>query len=860
MYRSLFVLLILLLCVGAVQAVGGEGYGAFPTLPEKDSPFPFGPEKDTSFPAGPEKRVSKASKILEAPKIDGRLDDQAWKEAAPLSNFTEFEPNNGAAASERTEVRILYDNVSVYIGAKMYDSKPDKISKQLGDRDSGDDVNTDLFGIGFDTYDDNQNGFIFFVSAAGVQTDVRISQVGWDEVWDGVWNSSVQIEEDGWSVEMEIPYSALRFPAQKVQTWGVQCSRGLRRTRQTFYWNYQGRDIDGEVNQWGELQGIEGIDPPVRLSLLPYVSYYRQFYNPGKNSSDPSSASGIFNAGADLKYGISDGFTLDMTLVPDFGQVVSDNQVLNLSPFEVRFQENRPFFTEGTELFNIANVFYSRRIGAQPRNYSPSSWAAQDSLVLDEIKGDEVILNNPNSSKLVNAFKISGRTQKKTGLGVFNAMTSPMRATISGPDGTREVITQDFTNYNVAVVDQSISKNSFASLINTNRMERGGYMANVTASRLRLADDKNNWFLFGEAAMSQRYEDMKAGDGDIGYKYYYELGKNNGNFTFNVGQNVESDNYNPNDMGFLMAPNEYTNFARFRYNIYKPFWKLVGQFNSLNIRQQNLYAPRKYQSININYDTWFQFKSFDFAGLFFFANPGKRFDYFESRTGAVFNLPGSWGGGGFLSTNYARRWALDINYSGWTQPSFDARGMELSISPRFRVSDRLQFIHTTSLDLNDNSRGFVTFDEAGNSLIGIRDRKDVVNTFNTIYSFTSRMNLNFRLRHYWSRVSYDDILVLEESGDLGATNYNENEDINFNVFNIDCVFRWRFAPGSDVFIVWKNSILEAGDQLINSFGQNLQNTFQSPQTNSISVRVLYYIDFARLRKRGTVATTSPSKP
>ena len=145
-------------------------------------------------------------------------------------------------------------------------------------------------------------------------------------------------------------------------------------------------------------------------------------------------------------------------------------------------------------------------------------------------------------------------------------------------------------------------------------------------------------------------------------------------------------------------------------------------------------------------------------------------------------------------------------------------------------------------------------------MIGVRDRKDVVNTFNTIFSFTSRMNLNFRLRHYWSRVSYDDILELQDNGDLGDSDFDENHDINFNVFNIDCVFRWRFAPGSDIFVVWKNSILESGDQLINSFGQNLQNTFQSPQTNSISLRVLYFLDFARLRKNGSTATPSTSQP
>lgn len=793
-----------------------------------------------------------AMRTQDAPKVDGRLDDAVWGIASPMTGFREFIPTNGKVASERTEVRIIYTENSLFVGAKLYDSKANKISKQMGDRDSWDDVNADLFGIGLDTYNDDQNSFLFFVSASGVQTDVRVSQIDEDEVWDAVWNSAVQIDEDGWSVEMEIPYSAIRFPARQVQTWGIQFRRDLRRTRQTFTWNYQGRDIDGDVNQYGELQGVYGVDPPLRLSILPYVSYYRQYNSSGRNSNAPTQSSGIFNAGADLKYGLSESFTLDVTLVPDFGQVVSDNQVLNLSPFEVRFDENRPFFTEGTELFNIAGIFYSRRIGDEPRKAE---------MVTDSLTDGETILENPGSTQLINAFKLSGRTKKKTGIGFFNAMTRPSYALVGDGQGeTREVETQAFTNYNVMVVDQSLAKNSLVSIINTNRIELDGFMANTTAARLRFADNSNNWFLFGQAATSQRWEDIREGDADGGFKYYYEAGKNNGNFTFNFGQNVESHTYNPNDLGFLMAPNEFTDFMVFRYNIYRPIWKLVGQFNQIRFTRQSLFKPYRYQNFNINYRSSFQFKTFDFLGVFAFANPGDRFDYFESRTGQVMNLPGLGGLGGFLSTNYARKWALDLNYETFWQPGFDRRNVNFGISPRYRVSDRLQFIHDFYYEQDDNSRGFVTFDDDGRSMIGVRDRKDVVNTFTAAFSFTSRMNLNFRLRHYWSRVSYDDILELQPSGELADSNYDEDHNINFNVFNIDCVFRWRFAPGSDLFVVWKNSILEAGSDLINSFPENLNNTFEAPQTNSISVRFLYYIDFARLGRKGGFATSAESKP
>lgn len=788
----------------------------------------------------PDLKNAQAARVATSPKIDGQITEQVWSKATVLTDFLEFEPNNGAPANERTEVRILYDDVAIYISANLYDTRPDEIQKQLGDRDSGDNVSADLFGIAFDTYDDDQNGFAFFVSAAGVQTDARISQLGYDGVWDAVWKSAVQLNGQGWTLEMEIPFSALRFPQADVQTWGLHIERKVRRTRKVFTWNLQSRAIEGDVNQWGVLSGLTDLQPPLRLSLTPYVSGYVERYSPGKTGTDPASTNQYFSAGADLKFGLTESFTLDMTLVPDFGQVRSDNQVLNLGPFEVFFQENRPFFTEGTELFNIANVFYSRRIGARPRHY----WAVEDSL-----RDGEEILENPSSTRLVNAFKLSGRTRKKTGLGFFNAMTSPSKAIISGEEGEREMETQAFTNYNVAVADQSLGKNSFVSLINTNRIELDGFMANVTASRVKLADNSNTWFVQGEGAVSQRWEDIKAGRPEFGHKYFYRAGKASGNFTFHVGQNIESDTYNPNDMGFLMAPNEFTDFAKVNYNIYKPFWKLAGQFNSIRLTRQSLYKPYRLQEYRINAESYFQMKSFDFFGVWGWVSPGKRFDFFEPRVmGRVMNKPGVGGWGGFISTNYARRWALDINYGSYIQPEWEGFGIDLSFQPRFRLSDRCQLQHNLWYNINENDRGFVAFDEADNSLIGTRDRKDLVNTFTATYAFSPRMNINFRARHYWSRVSYDNIEVLQEDGELGPTSYDENHNINFNAFNIDCIFRWRFAPGSDIFIVWKNSILESGEALITSYPKNLRNTFESPQVNSLSVRVLYFLDFARFRR------------
>lgn len=775
-----------------------------------------------------------------SPTLDGRLDEDVWKRAPIASDFVQNEPLNGAPASQRSEVRIVYNDKAVFIGAMLYDVSPDSILTQLSKRDVGSRANADYFSVAFDTYDDDQNAFHFAVSAAGVQTDSRISQVGEDMVWDAVWRSEVAITHEGWVVEMEIPYSALRFSKKPIQDWGMQFRRVIRRKRETDYWNFVDRAVDGVVNQFGSLEGLEGIEPPLRLALTPYVSGYVRRFSPGKGGGTAENDYS-YAAGADLKLGISEAFTLDMTLVPDFGQVISDNQVLNLSPFEVQFQENRQFFTEGTELFNIAGIFYSRRIGGRPRNFN----AAFDSL-----KTGDSLVSNPTNTRLLNAFKISGRTKSKTGLGVFNALTAPAKAVINGEGGNREVVTQALTNYNVLVADQSFAANSYASIINTNRLEADGFVANVVAGRFKLADAANKWFVQGEGASSQRWDRFGDSPADLGYKYWYRMGKSSGNLTFNIGQNVESARYNPNDLGFLSAPNEFTDFGSITYARYKPTWKFFAFGHTFSATHQSLYSPRRFSNLSVDYENWFQLKSFDFFGFWAWAEPLKNYDFFEARvTGRALQRPAAGGVGGFFSSNYARKFALDINWSVWERPQWQQTFKSLRISPRFRVNDKLQFIVDWNISHSFNEKGFVNFDSLGNSLIGTRNRRNMETILTTEYTFTNKIALSFRARHYWSRVNYSGIEALGENANLEPTYYNGNHDINFNAFNIDCVFQWRYAPGSDLFIVWKNSILQAADQPFIGYFENLNNTFTSPQTNSISLRILYYLDFARFARK-----------
>ena len=335
-------------------------------------------------------------------------------------------------------------------------------------------------------YQDGLNGLEFGVTASGVQFDVKYSDNGNDWDWDAVWLSEVSIVEDGWIVEMKIPYSAMRFADAEEQVWHVNFGRTIRRIREQSWWNEMDPAIGTWFGQYGLTKGIKDIKPPTRLFFFPYVSYYFEHFP--QNEDGVSDWSQSFNAGMDVKYGINDAFTLDLTLVPDFGQVISDNQVLNLSPFEIQFDENRQFFTEGTELFGKADIFYSRRIGGTPLMFYD---------VEDYLNEGDSIIENPSTSQLINAAKISGRNQNGLGIGVFNAVTAETRATVINEESNeqRDILTDPLTNYNVLVFDQNLWTNASVSLINTNVMRRGSfYDANVTGTQFRLPDKKmNGW-------------------------------------------------------------------------------------------------------------------------------------------------------------------------------------------------------------------------------------------------------------------------------------------------------------------------------------------------------------------------------
>src|ERR1051326_3046393 len=397
-----------------------------------------------------------AHQITVSPKIDGLLDDEVWKSAIGVSDFVQNTPNEGKLPTQKTEVKILYDNFAIYVGAMMYDSSPDSILHELGNRDDGD-LNADKFRFVVDPYNKKQDAYDFGVYSSGVQLDSRFS----DFTYNGVWQSAVKILNNGWCVVMKIPYSAIRFPNTAEQKWSVQFTRDIRRNREFDQWSLTPNGQANPQKYWGTLLGISDIKPPLRLSLSPYLSSYYSSTPEYNADGTYNYAHGLsYNYGADVKYGIDERFTLDMTLLPDFGQVQSDNKVKNLSYREINYDDYRPFFKEGTDLFQKDKLFYSRRIGRTPTYYAS---------IPDSLKSGETILKNPSQAKLLNATKISGRTNNGIGIGFLNAVTDNTYATIGDSlGGTRKILTEPLSNYNVFVIDKQLKSASNVYLINTN--------------------------------------------------------------------------------------------------------------------------------------------------------------------------------------------------------------------------------------------------------------------------------------------------------------------------------------------------------------------------------------------------------
>ncbi len=787
-----------------------------------------------AFAQQPKRQLS-ASRIGEQMVLDGKLLEPMWNKAEPAIGFIQNSPFPGEKSVSRTEVRILYDNDAVYIGAFMYDN-PDSVLRQLTPRDEFGD-GADVFTVTFDTYSDEQNGFVFAVTAAGVQADAKMKLDGSDYSWNAAWYSKVSLNKDGWSLEMKIPYSSLRFPSTSEQKWGVNFYRSIRRIRESSYWSTVLPNVPNFLRQAGTLNGIKDIKSPLRLTFLPYVSTYAE--------NDNGKVTQTTNGGLDLKYGINESFTLDLTLIPDFGQTLYDNQVLNLSPIEVRYNEKRYFFTEGTDLFNKNDLFYSRRVGGTPVKYSS---------LYNSLGPDDSVMQNPLTTKLINATKVSGRTKKNLGIGFFNAISEPAYATVYNKKTQeyRSEETSPLTNYNVLVLDQALKNNSSVSFVNTNvYRKQNSYNANVSALLFKFANKANNYSIDGSGDVSQIFTSTPA---YVGYRYFLQAAKTKGNFQYYVNTTSISDRFNPNDLGYLDRNNVvYYNLST-NYNTYKPFGYVLTTYNHVGAGYNRVFNPNVYSSITIYGSHRLTLRNFLTIGAYWDNQPVAAHDYLEPRTAGRFYLvPTSTMAGGFFSSDYRKKFALDFELNNRWFAESGRRTLYSNISPRYRIGNKLSMVYNTNITSFANNTGYVGGANTDSIYLGTRKIVTLINTLDAKYIFTNRMSMKVSARHYWSQATYSKYSLLEKDGTLVSTPTSSvypNQNVNFNSFNVYTGFVWQFKPGSEISIVYQNSIYTRGTNVFDTYLNNLTNTLNSPQSNSLSVKLIYYLDYITIKNLG----------
>ena len=786
-----------------------------------------------------------ALKMEEEIVIDGQFSEKCWNLAAKSSDFAMNYPTFGIPSNFITEVQFVYDNDAIYIAAKLYDRTPDSVLYTLSQRD--DFGNADWFGIQLDPYGKKQNGFAFYVAASGVELDAIVTIDDEDFTWNAVWKSAVSRTDFGWQVEMKIPFSAFRFPKKEIQDWNINFKRQVRRVREMSFWNPVDPAAVGEITQTGKLLDVKNIESPLRLSFTPYVTGYLDNVPSSEGQVWQQRATG----GLDLKYGINDAFTLDMTVIPDFGQTISDPKILNLGPYEVQYAENRPFFLEGTDLFGIGGLFYSRRIGGTPYQFYAVDAQLNDSL-------GETVLSNPSTNSLINSTKISGRTKKGLGIGFLNAVESRSVAQIQNKFGEiREVETNPLTNYNVFVLSQNLDNSSSVSVVNTNVFREGSAKSsNVTSALTDVYSPNQKYKISANVAVSAEQEEELT----TGHNLNLNLGKVSGVWKYSFGYYETDNKYNPNDLGFLRANNNRGITADLRRNTFQPKGLFLRTWSGIYTYYEQLYSNDVFTDFAVTANTNGTTKKFHTIGIGGSVQPFGRIDHFESRTfGKDVKFKPSMEINGFISSDYSRVFALDVYTSCFQYSNSEQRGAGISISPRIRFSSRLFMVLETSFESLSHDYGFVRVynsEYLDDIILGDRNRSIVTNSIQTEFIFTKRMGVKLFFRHYWQNVNYNHFALLNDDGWRDRILYNpqtaDNQSIHntsYNAFTIDMNYRWVFFPGSELRIVWKYNIFNSLSKADENYIATFNSLFDQPQFNSFSIKLLMFVDALYFKRK-----------
>ncbi|GAB4232244.1 MAG: hypothetical protein Kow00109_04660 [Acidobacteriota bacterium] len=821
------------------------------------------------------------------PRIDGVLDDPAWQQGYWSGGYRQFIPDDGAPPSRETYIKILYDDENIYVAFRLFDD-PELVDRRLGRRDQ---FEGDIIGVCFDSYFDHRTGFEFDLTAGGSKLDLILLNDGWDTSWDAVWDGQVAMTDFGWTAEMRIPLSQLRYARKKEQVWGLHSWRWINRLQEEDQWNLIGRNNPGHLYSIGELHGLLDLPAPRRIELLPY--------GVGKLVRDPVGRNdNAASAGLDGKVGLSSAFTLDFTLNPDFGQVEADPAVLNITAFETFYEEKRPFFLEGKQMFDFRLgedlLFYSRRIGHAP-SYEPSPEDGQ--------------ADAPAATTIAGAAKVTGKTAGGLTMAILGAWTTSETATVQEAVGAYNVKVEPPSFYSVTRIQQDFNRSNtiFGGMLTTVHRDLGDPHLDFLAEEAWTGgmDFRHHWhdkayyldakLLFsdvrGSTGAIQRLQESSARyfqrpdahylDYDprrtslAGHGGSVEIGKGSrGRWRFFERVNWRSPGLELNDLGYLRLADVIQNMSHLRYEMNEP-QGIFRQYH-LGIEEQNTW------NFGGEFLEWWvaAFAGGEFHNRWRLNNILVRVgDLLETRLlrgGPAVRRPGLWIHRLFWQTDPAKKIALDVH----TELQWHDDGVSFfrGFYPgaRYRVTNPLLLSAQVEYVRNRDMFQYVTrVTGAGGEdrdLVAELDQKTLGLTFRVDWALTPEMTLQYYANPFVSVGSYQafkyftdprsadfhrrfrtfpggevnldpwrNLLEFDETGD-GLPDFSiERPDFNFQEFHSNLVFRWEYKPGSALFVVWTQGRSSYQSLLDDSLGHNLRDLFSAPAENVFLVKLSYWL-------------------
>ena len=770
--------------------------------------------------------------------IDGRLDEAAWATAPFVTDFTQKEPDEGAAPSDSMRVAFAYDDTALYVAARM-SSDHAAIQSPLGRRD--DVGQSEYIIVALDTYLDHRTAYGFGVTASGVRLDrfYPADAEDFDATADPVWEARTRVEEHGWTAEMWIPLSQLRFNARDEQVWGLNVSRFVPSNKEMDYWVAVPRTEKVWVSRFGELRGVDGIRPARRLELLPYVggsSTLRGNRDPRNPFDDGKNLAG--HAGVDAKIGFGSNLTLDATVNPDFGQVEADPAEVNLSAFETFFDEKRPFFIEGSRLLNsgFEGYFYSRRIGGAPIGPAP---------------GDFV--DYPRTSTILGAGKLTGRLPSKTSIGILGAVTGAERATTFDlASGVRtRVPVAPRTVYAVGRMQQEFGRNAstaaimftdvhrdlrpgspLASLLTRNASSINGEMLLRFRDGLyELSGQAGVTHLDGDAAAIARVQRSSAHyfqRPDKTYALFNPLrtAMNGGqafvsfartggrHWLWNVNTNTESPEFEVNDIGRLMAADGISASALLTYRETQPNRWLRNYALNLNRYAEwnfggDLQSDQWSPQLNL---TWLNFWMMNLRAWFFGAVPYQQL----TRGGPLMVLPAATQGQVEVESPTAQQTQGKIGMYYTTREDgsglrYFYGGIGMRPNPRWQMS-----VSPTIVREIDAKQYVATLDGGPAATFGKHyvfariDRSTYSTQFRVNYTVKPDLTLDVYAEPFAASGAYGPTreLAAARTGELRPFDLPGSRDFNARSFRSNVVLRWEWRPGSTLFVVWQQNRAE----------------------------------------------------